>query len=149
MKFYSKDFDDYGPLDAKFTADGANVSPEFIISEVPSDAKTLILTMHDLDSPGGKMWTHWLAWDIPVTTSAISSESMPVESKQGQNSFKNIGYGGPDPGGGTGDHRYVFSLYAVDKKLDIPENVSRSTLLALMAGHIAAQSMWVGIYSKQ
>ncbi len=149
MKFYSNDFNDYGTLDTKFTADGVNVSPEFMISDVPSDAKSLVLTMHDLDSPGGKMWTHWLAWNIPVDTVSISSETLPSVAIQGVNSFKNIGYGGPDPTSGTGEHRYVFSLYAVDKNLEITEQCTRSSLLALMAGHTCAQSMWVGIYSKQ
>jgi Raf kinase inhibitor-like YbhB/YbcL family protein len=148
MKFYSKDFDDYGYLDAAYTKEGKNISPSFEISDVPESAKSLVLTVHDIDSPGDKHWTHWMVWAIPPKTSSISSETTPKTAVQGVNDFGDVGYGGPLPTVGSGDHRYIFSLYAIDIQPTFPESISRDQLLKEVAGHIVSQSMWVGIYRR-
>ena len=148
MKFYSDDFADYGPLDKRFTQESDDLSPTFVVDDVPKNTACLVLTMHDIDSPGGKEWTHWLVWDISPSTKTISSSKLPHGATEGLNDFGDKGYGGPLPSPGTGDHRYVFSLFALDKAIDFPANVTRNKMLKLMPGHILAQSMWVGTYHR-
>ena len=98
-------------IPAKFTCTGQNVSPPLQWNGVPATAKTLELTVDDPDAPGGH-FTHWQLAEIPATTTAIpEGEHVGAE---GTNGFGNQGYGGPCPP--SGEHRYVFTLKALDER---------------------------------
>ena len=101
-------FPNNGSIPAKYTCDGANVSPPLTISGVPPSAKSLAITVDDPDAPGGA-FTHWLAWKIPTSTTTIG-EGQHVGTEE-QNGFGKPGYGGPCPPSGL--HHYVFTLYAM------------------------------------
>ena len=96
-------------IPAKYTCSGQNVSPPLQWSGVPANAKTLELTLDDPDASGGH-FTHWQVAQIPATTTAIP-EGGHVGA-EGTNGFGNQGYGGPCPP--SGEHRYVFTLKALD-----------------------------------
>ena len=147
MKFYSLDFDDYQPMDVRFTGEGGDEMPRFAVEDVPGGTKSLALIVHDPDSPGGKEWTHCLVWDISSTIDGFGGEKELIGT-YGINDFGNTNYGGPMPSPGSGPHRYVFSLFALDKKLDLPEKTNRDQLTRAMLGHILSQSMWVGTYER-
>ena len=66
---------------------------------------------------------------------------------QGINDFRETGYGGPCPPGGT--HRYYFKLYALDITLNIEGNVTKNVLLDAMKGHILAQGQLMGKYTRK
>src|SRR6266568_4451167 len=70
MNLSSPAFPNNGSIPAKYTCDGANVSPPLTIAGVPSGAKSLALTVDDPDAPGGS-FTHWLVWKIPSSTTTI------------------------------------------------------------------------------
>ena len=67
--------------------------------------------------------------------------------RQGKNDFRKIGYGGPCPPSGT--HRYVFTLSALDSKLDHPAGATKQDLLAAMRGHVLAEAKLTGKYSRR
>src|SRR4051794_10096601 len=96
MKISSQDFHDGKSIPARFTCDGANVSPTFLISEVPAEAKSLVLIADDPDAPRGT-WTHWLLWNIPPETKKIGPGNIPAGTVQGTNDFSKNNYGGPCP----------------------------------------------------
>ena len=68
-------------------------------------------------------------------------------TKQGLNSWGNIGYGGPMPPPGT-PHRYFFKLYALDKALGLAPGASREMILSAMQGHVLSKAELIGIYSR-
>jgi hypothetical protein len=63
------------------------------------------------------------------------------------NDFRNYGYGGPCPPGGT--HRYFFKIYALDTKLKAGSDITKQDLLDMMKDHILAQGQLIGKYSRQ
>ena len=63
----------------------------------------------------------------------------------GTTDFGKVGYGGPAPPDKR--HTYVFKLYALDSKLDLPEGSTKSELENAMEGHILEQATLTGTYA--
>lgn len=69
-------------------------------------------------------------------------------AKQGLNSLNTIGYTGPCPPPEK-THRYVFTLYALDKALDLPAGkITQPDLLKAMQGHIVKSAQLIGLFKK-
>ena len=70
MELSSPSFENGGSIPTKYTKNGENISPPLIFSNVPENAKSLVLIM---DDPGGPLITfvHWLVWNIPPNTAKI------------------------------------------------------------------------------
>lgn len=145
FKLTSSAFENNGRIPKKFTCQGDNISPPLEVTGVPEEAKTLVLIVDDPDAPG-KIWDHWLIWNIPVV-SKIEENSVPKGSVQGLNDFGKHEYGGPCPPSGT--HRYVFKLYALDTALNLDKNSRKDSLEKAMKNHIMSQTKLVGLYSKE
>src|SRR3989338_8309084 len=116
MNLTSLAFQHQGKIPSKYTCDGADVNPPLAISDVPPNAKSLVLIMDDPDAlkPAGKVWDHWIVWNIDPNKNIIYDNTVP--GIQGVNSVGKNSYGGPRPPDGT--HRYFFKLYALDTKLN-------------------------------
>jgi len=142
MKLTSPEFKHNEPIPRKFTCQGQDVSPALIIEGVPGGAKGLALIVDDPDAPMGT-WVHWVVYDIPVVP-RIDENSIP--GKQGINDFGREDYGGPCPPSGT--HRYFFKIYALDKKLDLKEDIRKRDLEKAMEGHILDKAELIGLYKK-
>ena len=128
----------------QYTCKGDDINPPLNISGVPAGAKSLTLIMHDPDALGSD-FLHWLMWDIPVATETITPSSVPVGAVQGPNGFGKNQYGGPCPPAGSGTHRYMFELYALDTALALPPDSSREKLQEMMKGHVLAQHTLTGL----
>ena len=144
-------FPNGGPIAARYTCDGDDISPALAWSEVPAAAQSLALIADDPDAPAGT-WTHWLLWNIPARATFLAENAPKVEvldngARQGVNDFRRIGYGGPCPPPGK-PHRYFFRLYALDVRLDLKPGASRGELERAMAPHILAQTQWMGTYKR-
>ena len=145
MKITSSAFQEGANIPSKFSCDGANTSPPLQISDVPSEAKSLILIVDDPDAPSG-LFTHWAVWNISPQTSTIA-EGSTAKGVQGTNDFGKSGYGGPCPPSGT--HRYYFKIFALDRELDLPFGAKRGQLDAALKGHVIAQGELMGRYSRK
>ena len=138
-------FADGQPIPARFTADGANISPQLEIAGPPPGTACFALIVDDPDAPMGT-WVHWVAWNIPASTTAIPEGRLPAGSMEGRNSWGRTGYGGPSPPSGT--HRYHFKLYAVDRPLELPRTADKQTLIDVMEGHVLARAQLTGTYRR-
>ena len=145
MKITSSAFQQGGNIPSKFSCDGPNSSPPLQISDVPSEAKSLVLIVDDPDAPSG-LFTHWAVWNISPQTTTIGEGSTP-RGVHGTNDFGKSGYGGPCPPSGT--HRYYFKVFALDRGLDLPVGTKRSQLDAAMKGHVITQGELMGRYSRK
>ena len=139
------------PIAARYTCDGADLSPTLSWSGAPDGTQSLALIADDPDAPMGT-WAHWLLWNIPARA-ALLSETCPRlklldnGARQGINDFQRIGYGGPCPPPGK-PHRYFFKLYALDARLDLKPGASKSELERDIAPHILAQTQTMGTYGR-
>jgi Raf kinase inhibitor-like YbhB/YbcL family protein len=97
-------------------------------------------------------WVHWVLYNLPPSTRALpealsSDADLPDGSRNGQNSWQRLGYGGPCPPSGT--HRYFFKLHALDAQLNLAAGGSKEELLRRMEGHILATAETMGVYARQ
>jgi Raf kinase inhibitor-like YbhB/YbcL family protein len=93
---------------------GRNISPDLTWSGVPMAAKSLVLTMIDVDVKPSQ-WSHWIVVDLPVTATSLpqGTQSLPGNAKAMVSNFGDAGYGGPCPPKGTGVHHYQFTIWAL------------------------------------
>ena len=141
-------------IPAKYTGEGADVSPPLEWSDPPEGAKSFALICDDPDAPMGT-WDHWLLWNLagdlrklPENVAKTETVAALGGARQGKNSWPKIGYNGPMPPKGHGTHHYHFDLYAIDTALDLKTGADKKALLAAMKGHILGKATLMGTYSR-
>jgi Raf kinase inhibitor-like YbhB/YbcL family protein len=149
MILTSPSFENDAAIPRKFTCDGGGINPEFQIQNVPENAKSLALIVHDPDAPLEGGFFHWVVWNIGPRTTVIKEESAPPGAVEGSNDARNVGYTPPCPPPGHGTHHYHFKLYAVDAMFDLPTGTMATDLLATMKGHILTETELVGTYERK
>jgi len=146
LKISSADFNANDRIPVAYTCDGDNINPSLEVSGVSVKTQSLVLIMDDIDAPEG-IFTHWMVWNIDPAVKEIEEGVIPVGTAQGLNDSGRVGYTGPCPSSGL--HHYHFRLYALDKKLALPEPVTRDELDEAMANHILEEDDLVGVYSRE
>jgi Raf kinase inhibitor-like YbhB/YbcL family protein len=141
----SSAFENEGIIPSEFTCDGQDLLPPLSITNVPKNAKTLSIIMDDPDAPMGT-FTHWIAWNIPPNKTQFT-RGEKFDFAQGRTSFGTSEYGGPCPPSGT--HRYFFKIYALDTKLDLKQGSGVKELQSAMSGHVVAEAVLMGKYSRR
>ena len=103
--------------------------------------------MDDPDAMGavGKIWVHWVVWNIDSNIEEIKENSVPENSIQGKTDFGETTYGGPAPP--DKEHTYVFKLYALDSKLDLKEGSTKAQVEDAMKNHVISEAKLEGRYS--
>lgn len=93
---------------------GQNVSPQLSWGGTPAGAKSLVLTMIDLDVKPSQ-WSHWIVVDLPPETTALARgvSTLPGQAKSVVSNFGDAGYAGPCPPKGTGVHHYQITIWAL------------------------------------
>lgn len=151
MQLTSSAFSEGSPIPAKYTCTDKNISPPLKWSGVPANTKSLALITDDPDAPMGT-WVHWVLYDLPATTSELpedvaKSQYVAGGARQGLNSFKHLGYGGPCPPPGKA-HRYFFKLYALDTQLELKPGASKKEVESAMDRHVLAEGQLMGTYKR-
>ena len=148
LKLTSASFEADGDIPAKYSCDGANVSPALAWTDAPAATRGFALIMDDPDAPKGAV-THWLIYDLPVGTRSLpegvpTSKKLADGSMQGKNVRGKSGYTGPCPEKGGPAHHYFFKLYALDAKTNLKPNAKNEEVEAAMKGHILAKAELIG-----
>lgn len=146
MKITSSAFIDGGRFPQEFTAQGEDHSPPLRIEDVPGETKSLVLIMDDPDAPSG-VFTHWVVFDIAAGERTFDRAKFPTSARLGRNDFGRVQYGGPNPP--TGEHRYFFHAYALDRRLTLPEGATRVEVENAMKNHVLDRAKLVGTYAKK
>ena len=140
-------------IPARFTCDGENISPPLTIAGVPEGTVSLALIMHDPDvpkkiKPDGN-FDHWVLFNINPITKEIGAND--GQGTLGANGAKKNAYTGPcpPPQYEPSTHRYFFTLYALDRMLDLKVGTTKEILLTTIEGHILAQTKLMGTYKKE
>ena len=151
FRLVSNAFTNNDLIPVKFTADGHDISPQLSWSDPPANTVSFALVLEDRDAKPGKI--HWVLWNLPATRHVLpkkiaSDPVLPDGTCQGLNDFNKVGYIGPRLSQVT-THKYEFTLYALDSKLDLRAGSSHAELKAVMGGHIIAQAQLVGRYKPE
>ena len=150
LRLRSSAFPHEAEIPARFTCDGADVSPPLAWSGVPEGTRSLALVVDDPDAPSSTPWVHWVVCDIPPEATELeegaSDVAIPLGAREGTNGWGDHGWRGPAPP--KGRHRYVFTLYALDKKLPAPRTPSKDDVEAAMRGHVLDRAILVGTYQR-
>jgi Raf kinase inhibitor-like YbhB/YbcL family protein len=150
----SPNFAPNGSIPAKYSCEGADVSPALDWSDAPPGTKSFVLIADDPDAPDPKApkvtWVHWVLYNIPASASslpeAVAAGALPAGTRQGLNDWKRAGYGGPCPP--IGRHRYFFKLYALDTALPDLGAATKAQLEQAMQSHVLAKTELIGTYEK-
>jgi len=153
MSLQSTQFVNNGVIPHKYTCDGMKtLSPPLSISGVPEGAFSLAIIMEDHDVPKqlkpDGIFVHWVVYNISADTTEL--EEGARVGTNGMNGLGGSGYTGPCPPTQymPNEHRYTFTLYAVDRELTLPSGATKDQLRAAIHGHVLAQAQLVGRYKK-
>ena len=151
-------FPDGGPIPAKYTQAGEQVSPALTWGNVPPGTQSFVLHMHDPDVARNKTTedqVHWLVWNIPGSATGLP-ENVPkgAELPDGMRQISASGpvYRGPGAPANGPMHHYTFEIYALDTKIDVAAGAdaweTRTALWKAMQGHILGKAVYVGLFRQ-
>ena len=147
MQLTSTGFSDGGEIPLELGYKKQNEPPALSINGIPEGTKSLALIMDDPDAMGavGKVWVHWVVWNIDPTKPFITGNPRESGFVEGVTDFGEVRYGGPAPPDKR--HTYVFKLYALDSELDLPDKSTKADVEKAMEGHIIEQATLTGTYA--
>lgn len=152
MKLTSSAFSDGETVPSKYSCDGDRfLSPPLEFKDVPKESKSLILIMEDPDVPKeireDRLFVHWVLYNISPDTKTIDEgESVGMV---GLNTRGEARYTGPCPPSEyePSEHRYIFTLYALDTILDL-EEATKESILQASQDHVLDTAVLMGRYKK-
>ena len=143
-------------IPTQYTCADPNVaSPPLQWTNPPANTASFALIFHDTDAApakGAMDVTHWIVWNIAGTADQLAGnvkiDASPDGIVQGKNIRGNNGYQGPCPPPGATPHHYIYEIYALDQKLDLPAGASRADLLKAIDGHVIGKATYVGLFGR-
>jgi len=159
MRLMSNSFIDGGLIPVKYTQAGEQASPQLAWANAPMGTQSYVLHMHDMEGARNKTTEdqlHWLVWNIPADTRALP-EGVPMgDLKDGSHQTSATGngvYRGPGAPANGPYHHYVFELFALDTKIDVPANPAdpfdtRTKVLAAIQGHVLGKAVYLGFFRR-
>lgn len=152
FKLSSTAFPEGDRIPAVYTCDEKQMSPPLSISGVPAGTESMALIMEDRDIPknlrADGTFLHWVVYDIAPQTRDIAASQ--IFGTQGVSGVGTEGYMGPcpPPQYEPAEHRYYFTLYALDRELGLVSGANKQELLLAMDGHVIAQTELMGRYKR-
>ncbi|WP_395664735.1 YbhB/YbcL family Raf kinase inhibitor-like protein [Methylocella sp.] len=147
-------FEDGEPIPPLFSAAGEGESPPLRWRGVPDAAAAIVLIVEDADSLADEPFLHALV----VKTPAIDDDLIPGALRRendlteglvfGCNSKGEQAWTPPDPPEGGGPHRYVFQVFAVDRRPELDGGLVRAAILPFLRAHGLAKGCVTGIFER-
>lgn len=152
MNLTSKNFKDDGLMPKEMSCESQTPSsPELSWTGVPEGTKSLALLTLDSEAfrPPFGLIDHWVVFNLPADSKGLPQgvKEFPKGTVLGQNFRKENGFLPACPP--MGNHHYIFTLYALNTFLDLPEGASREQVLGAMQGHIIETATITGRYKKE
>jgi phosphatidylethanolamine-binding protein (PEBP) family uncharacterized protein len=124
-------FTNNGTLPAKYTCDGASVSPPIAWKDAPAGTKSFAVTMHHIP-PTGDNHVYMLVYNISSSVSSLAEKSANV-GLNGVNTVNGKTEYSPPCSQGPGAKLYVMTVYALSAEPVlglVQSKVTRDILLA-------------------
>ncbi|MFW5900336.1 MAG: YbhB/YbcL family Raf kinase inhibitor-like protein [Halodesulfurarchaeum sp.] len=147
LQLHSPAFDDGNRIPSKYGYTETNVNPPLEVSGVPSETNSLALIVDDPDAmePAGKIWDHWVVWNIDPDRERIPEDWDVSEASEGRTDYGETGYGGPNPP--DREHTYRFRLRALDTTVDLGPGATTAELESAIEGHVIEEALLEGTYA--
>jgi len=147
LELKSTAFSNGEEIPKKYGYKNDNVNPPLTINGIPPETKSMAIIMDDPDAQAavGKIWVHWVIWNLDSTTTDIPESCTILDTINGKNDFGELGYGGPAPPDKR--HTYIFKLYALDTKLDSQKGATKAQIEGAMTGHVIEQTTLKGTFA--
>ncbi|HLS61860.1 MAG TPA: YbhB/YbcL family Raf kinase inhibitor-like protein [Ruania sp.] len=120
MSLTSTDLSDGARLDPRHAAAGENVSPQLSWSGAPEGTQGYLLSCFDPDAPTPSGYWHWTVVDLDSAVTSLdrgegqSDISLPGAAFHLKSDGGEFAYEGAAPPAGDTEHRYVFTIHALD-----------------------------------
>jgi Raf kinase inhibitor-like YbhB/YbcL family protein len=157
FKLSSSSFENGKVIPSKFATTsvtgGKNLSVPLFWENPPAGTKSFTVAIVDLH-PIANNWVHWIVINIlqgamSLEEGASNSNKMPEGSKELNNAYGYIGYGGPQPPKGSGPHKYEITIYALNvDKLELDVNTSLATFKKAINGKVIATAKTIGVFER-
>lgn len=155
----SDDFEHGGPLARAqwgAHAGGADRSPQLSWSGFPPGTRSFVVTCLDPDAPSASGWWHWVVANIPASVTSLEADAgarggaklprgaVMLRNEDGEASFSGVG-----PPRGTGVHRYMFVVHALDvPSFDLEPDASPASLGTRCFFHALGRGILVGTATR-
>lgn len=137
----------------KGVSGGENISIPLSWENAPEGTKSFAIAMVDRH-PIADNWVHWLVINIPASATSLAegasgSNKMPASAEELNNTFGYVGYGGPQPPPGSGDHDYETTIYALNvEKLSLNANTTLDQFLSAIEGQTLGTAKLTGKFLR-
>lgn len=118
MTISSPAFERNGEIPARYTCDGANISPPLQWQHLPAHTKELVLFVIDDSSDGSEGGIRWVVAGVNPSLSGISAGQLPSGAVVGLNGSGKATYGGICPSKGK-PAAVEFVLWALSKTIPL------------------------------
>jgi hypothetical protein len=153
----SPDFSDGGALPTSarsgiMGAGGDDRSPALNWEGAPQGTKSYAVTLYDPDAPTGSGFWHWAVYNIPAGVTGLAANAgdpgaglLPPGAVTLHNEARADRYIGAAPPSGHGEHRYFFTVTALDvPTLELDDGSTPAVLGFNFLGHILGRAQLMG-----
>jgi Raf kinase inhibitor-like YbhB/YbcL family protein len=133
-------------------AGGDDRSPALNWEGAPSGTKSYAVTVFDPDAPTGSGFWHWAVYNIPASVTGLARNAgdpdaglLPPGAVTLPSEVRLARYVGAAPPPGHGEHRYFFTVTALDvATLDLDAGSTPAVLGFNFLGHVLARAQLIG-----
>ncbi len=136
-----------GAVPERYSCEGENIPPPLRWQGTPPGTAELSLVVEDLDAPRGT-FVHWIVVGIDPATTALEPEALPPGAEVLPGSTDNPTYVGPCPPDGSGTHHYFFQVYALPRRLDLPDAAPPLEKVRAIRSAASAGGWLVGTFTR-
>ncbi|MDZ7850164.1 MAG: YbhB/YbcL family Raf kinase inhibitor-like protein [Halodesulfurarchaeum sp.] len=147
LELTSQAFENGDRIPEQYGYTAENMNPPLSIAGHPAGTESLALVVDDPDAmePAGKIWDHWVLWNIEPDREQIPADWDVASATEGRNDYGEPGYGGPNPP--DREHTYRFRVFALDTTLDLAPGATKADLESAMEGHVIEEALLEGTYA--
>jgi len=139
-----------GIIDAKYSCQGSNISPQYSWQNTPATTTSFALIMDDETAPcgiGDQACKHWSVFNIASSMTSLSENAATSALTQGENYVGSVGYEGPCP---PSKHTYKTTLYALNANMPSIQSgaaLTRSQFEKMYKSYIVGSSTIEGTFT--
>lgn len=143
----SSAFRQNGAIPNLYTCKGKNMPPPLSWTDPPANTQSFALIVSTPDSALGGVTYDYVLYNIPSQTKSLPQDidKLPEGTLIGKTSSGDSIYYGPCPPDKL-VHHHVFTLYALDAKLDLLSDAEPEEVLKKIKKHLIKQTQLIGIF---